>query len=49
VKVLGFVGAVEQNLLEFPSSDAKLAFSGEPMHLSTGLIEHLEDSITGVD
>lgn len=49
LKVLGFVGAVEQNLLQFPSSDAKLAFSGEPMHLSTGLIEHIKDSITGVD
>ena len=49
LKVLGFVGAIEQNLLGFSSYDAESAFKEEPMHLSTGLIEHVQDSITGVD
>jgi hypothetical protein len=49
LKVLGFVGAIEQNLLGFSSYDAESAFKEEPMHLSTGLIEHIQDSITGAD
>jgi len=49
LKVLGFVGAIEQNLLDFSSYDAESAFKEEPMHLSTGLIEHIQDSITGAD
>jgi len=41
LKVLGFVGAVEQNLLGFPSSDAELAFMGKSAPLSSGVIDHL--------
>jgi hypothetical protein len=48
-KVLGFVGAVEQNLINFSSSVAELAFSRNPMPLSAGLIDHLECSLNGKD
>ena len=46
-KLLGFVGAIEQNLLGFSSSVAESAFRGKPIPLSTGLIDHLEDSLDG--
>jgi hypothetical protein len=49
LKILGFVGAVEQNLLGFPSSDAELAFMGKTIPLSSGVIDHLEASLNGKD
>jgi len=44
--VLGFVGAVEQKLLEFSSSAARLAFEGKPVPLSSSLVSHIEDSLS---
>jgi hypothetical protein len=47
--LLGFVSAVEQNLLGFSSAVAGSAFRGEPVPLATGLIDHLEDFLKGGD
>jgi hypothetical protein len=49
LKVLGFVGAIEQNLLGFSSYDAESAFKGNWMPLSSGVIDHLEASLNGKD
>jgi hypothetical protein len=49
LKVLGFVGAIEQNLLEFSSYDAGSAFKGMSIPLSSGVIDHLEASLNGKD
>jgi hypothetical protein len=49
LKVLGFVGAVEQNLLLFPRSVAESAFEGKSVPLSSGVIDHLGDSLNGED
>jgi hypothetical protein len=49
LKVLGFVGAVEQNLLGFSPSVAESAFEGKSVPLSSGVIDHLRDSLNGKD
>lgn len=45
--VLGFVGAVEQHIIGFSSSDARSAFEGKLVPLNTGLIDYLCDSLNG--
>jgi hypothetical protein len=40
--LLGFVAAIEQNLLGLSNAAAEAAFKGKTIPLSTGLIDHLE-------
>jgi len=44
--VLGFVGAVEQKLLEFSSSAARLAFEGKEIPVSGSLASHMQDCLS---
>jgi hypothetical protein len=47
--LLGFVAAIEQNLLKFSSFTAESAFRGKRIPSSTGLIEHLKYWLNGKD